>query len=1297
MRLKIIAFNLLFALSATVAAAQTYIFKNYEIADGLPSNTVLCSIQDRRGFMWFGTKDGICRYDGNLFKNFGDEPSQTAMNGMTRSLCEDANGMIWFSNTNVVGYYNPETAEVVTVIPHTPDLYRLVSDKEGCVWVLGQKETIRYSSSYKPENIQNGITFTEACTDDSGEFWGIRETGELVRYNYDSHRFETVVPSLVSDTERIIKIASAGHRMGILATNEGRIYKYDSVTGKTELILSKGLESVSINCLLTRAPGEYWIGTLQGLYVINYQGLTGPITYESRYSLQDGNVISMSSDRNGNVWLGTFHRGLSLWFNRSHHVSQFIQGTSTNMMAGRMVRTIAEDRFHDIWVGTEDGFLNIFHPEARTVEVVNRSSGLGDHPNFHGMLEDNGRMWLATFNQGIYLMDEKTHRVIRHYSLANDECCCLHRTGDGRLLAGTSIGLYEYDPTADRFNEAEGFSGLWIHSIFEDSFRTLWVGTYGDGLYRIQSGDTLHIRCNDPEYGLKSNHLVSFFEDRSGKLWIATEGAGICYTPTGTKPSFKHFARTEGLPSNVACAISQDSNDMLWISTTKGLVQFNPDNFSIESIYNDANGSTGNNYSYCACYRSAAGGIHLGTSRGLMKFDPEVLAKETPDAPLYIVEIASGNEGRTVQLHEPGKSTIMTDKVRIKSRDASHISISFAALDFPDVSDFIYEYTLKGRGNDIRTSTRENSVIFTGMRPGKYRFNVRLAGSTAEEASKELAIAIVPPFFGSAAAYIIYFLIVIALIVSLYLMRKKKMKEEEMLELEKLEAAKQREIAEAKVNFFTNITHEIRTPLTLIKLPVDKLVNEGAVSGPEKDDLMTIQSNTNRLLNLTNQLLDIRKMENREYITKPSDFDLTSYLHKVCGYFTSGIKERHIDYTEDIPASPVKISCDADFLEKILCNLLSNAVKYSSGRINVKLHHDTERNLAIISVNTSGDLLSPEDAEKIFEPFYQVRTVNSQLKGSNGTGLGLPHAKSLATALGGSLFYDTDRRDCNSFVLELPLTAETATSSQAETIKEEKSIQTEGNRHWVLVVEDSREMNEYLCKQLEPDYNVLSAVNGEEAVEIIRNNKVDLVVSDIMMPVMNGCELCNFVKKNLEYSHIPVILLTAAVGVETRIQTLEIGADGYIEKPFSMELLKANIANLFKNKEIAYNQFANSPLSHYSGTVINTIDQEFMDSLHDAVMSNIADQDLDIERLTRILHTSKSTLYRKVKANTGVNINEYIRICRLKKAAEMLSTQKYRINEVAYLTGFSSPSYFATSFQKQFQISPSNFLKNLTK
>ena len=205
------------------------------------------------------------------------------------------------------------------------------------------------------------------------------------------------------------------------------------------------------------------------------------------------------------------------------------------------------------------------------------------------------------------------------------------------------------------------------------------------------------------------------------------------------------------------------------------------------------------------------------------------------------------------------------------------------------------------------------------------------------------------------------------------------------------------------------------------------------------------------------------------------------------------------------------------------------------------------------------------------------------------------------------------------------------------------------------------------------------------------------IVSDIMMPVMNGCELCNFVKKNLEYSHIPVILLTAAVGVETRIQTLEIGADGYIEKPFSMELLKANIANLFKNKEIAYNQFANSPLSHYSGTVINTIDQEFMDSLHDAVMSNIADQDLDIERLTRILHTSKSTLYRKVKANTGVNINEYIRICRLKKAAEMLSTQKYRINEVAYLTGFSSPSYFATSFQKQFQISPSNFLKNLTK
>lgn len=349
----------------------------------------------------------------------------------------------------------------------------------------------------------------------------------------------------------------------------------------------------------------------------------------------------------------------------------------------------------------------------------------------------------------------------------------------------------------------------------------------------------------------------------------------------------------------------------------------------------------------------------------------------------------------------------------------------------------------------------------------------------------------------------------------------------------------------------------------------------------------------------------------------------------------------------------------------------------------------------MIKVKSNGDRISSSEAKNIFKPFYQIKTVNSHLIGSNGTGLGLPYARNLATALGGKLYLDSEDKEWNSFVVEIPMNTASDPVDAFEGQEGGPDSAKESSRHSVLVVEDSLEMNKYLCKELGKDYNILSAANGEEAVKIVSEEKVDLIVSDIMMPVMDGCQLCNHIKKSIEYSHIPVILLTAAVGVETRIETLEVGADGYIEKPFSIDLLKANIANLFKNREIANNQFANSPLSHFNSTVVNNIDQDFMDKLHNAVMDNIADQNLGIDALTSIMLTSKSTLYRKVKANTGLNINEYIRICRLKKAAELLSTQKHRINEVAYLTGFSSPSYFATSFQKQFQISPSTFVKNL--
>lgn len=1281
--------------------AQNVYFKNYDISDGLPSNTIMCSIQDKRGFVWLGTKDGICRFDGRSFKLFGDEDeTQGVMNGLTQSLCEDSLGKIWFSTANGLGYYDPETGEVTRLGGNETAMRRLLCDSDGNIWSLDEGDFVCYSKKYEKSVLDVDFTMQNACTDSKGELWVVTTDGKLKHFNKPRQDFETItIPG-----HKAVNITDAGDRHFIISTAENQIISFEYATRQVEVLIDKDLRGNTINCILARTEDEYWISCIQGLYIYRYgEGIIDFIDDEGQHSLQDTNVISMSLDREGNIWLGTFHTGISLWHNRSDSVSKFVESNSQNALMGHLVHAIGEDRYDNIWVGTEDGGMTVFHIDSKTSHYLGTNAGFPESLNFHSMISRGDYMWISTFNDGIYIVDAKKEKVVKHYDVGSNYCGYIYSTPDGTIYVGARNGLFKYDPATDSFNEVPGLSSCWVHCIYEDSFGKLWIATYGQGLYTIEGNMMQHITTETPNAKLPSNYTTSFCEGRDGTLWITTEGGGLCYTKLGKEPVFKHFARKEGLTSNVACAVMEDSDGILWVSTTKGLVELDPKTMDIINVYEDNNGTIGNNFSYASCYVTNKEVVHMGTIKGLLVFEPALLKKNDKDVPLYIVDIQSGERDSVRQLHSKGRSALMSDKITVPSKDASYLSISFSSPDYSEIHRHSFEYSFKRGNRGISNETTDNTVVLSNIHPGKYKFTVKIAGSTAPQSTKTLSFRIKPPFYASLLAKIFYALLAAALVITLGLSVKRKRSSEEQHQHEIMEAEKQKELAEAKVNFFTNITHEVRTPLTLIKLPIEKIISEKQYTEESKDDIMTIQSNTNRLLNLTNQLLDIRNIEQRNFKLKISHFDICESIRKTAALFTPGIKERHMESSIEIPERSIFVDSDLDFIEKIVCNLMSNAVKYGESKVALKLEEDKVQRCIRILVDSNGDKISDSEAEKIFEQFYQIRMVNSQLVGSNGTGLGLPYARQLAQALNGKLFLDTQRQDCNSFIFEFPAitSEEDVEDVHATAVKavdeEEKTADSDSNRHWLLVVEDSAEMNKYLCKELEKDYNILSASNGEEALDVIHNNRVDIVVSDIMMPVMDGCELCNNIKKDVEFSHIPVILLTAAVGVDTRIHTLEVGADGYIEKPFSIELLKANIDNLFKNREIAYNQFANSPLSHFKSLVVNNIDQDFMDKLHSVIMDNIADQELSIDTLTQLMCTSKSTLYRKVKANTGANINEYIRICKLKKAAEMLTSQKYRINEVAYLTGFSSPSYFTTCFQKQFKISPSNFVKNLTK
>ena len=1301
MRHIVASISLLLALAAPgTYAAEQYWFNHYMTTDGLPSNTIYAVVQDKYNFIWIGTRDGICRFDGHNFVKLGDDSPNGVTSGMTPALCMDENGRLWFANGNGAGSYNIDTGETISIgVLDENDISQICSDSAGNIWFL--------SSNIYRYNVQSGVVskytasdyFDPASmtTDPLGSVWFTSEEGALYRYDNRRDGFE------LQDFDGLRQIVSTSRGMLLASTENNDIIVLDPETLASRTIFHYS-EPRSIRYLMERIPGEYWIGTETGIFVCSERDGSVTRIQESstdQHAISASYIMSMTTDREGNVWAGTFYKGLNLWLNKQDSYQLYYDNGARGSISGNIVRTICPAPSGGLWVGTEDGMLNFF--DTKTRELTRFSDPREPFINVQDVIRVDDELWIATYGNGLFRFRPDISRNVAHYDFPDNRIIRQRQLSDGKIIAGTHEGLYVYKPETDSFEKITSIGDNFIHALFQDSKGNVWVGTYGRGIWLMDKDLNLKQRINtlNAGDGLRSNHITSFLEDSGHRIWITTEGGGISVTApdwTVEKLGLTHMDKRDGLPSNVACAIAEDRDGRLWVSTTHGLAQLDPETRLFTTSYFDESHITVNQYSYGAAYTASNGTIYMGTTDGMIAFSPAQLKAIATNKELLISGITARTSNKQTALSTPGHSYYTSDRIKVPYRDISTLEISFAAPNYSSILSSLYEYSLKHGNKVLKGTTTKGTATFTGIEPGRYIFSAGIVGDDSPEAHKTLEIKVQPPLPRTLAAKILYgilALVALALVINT-IGRKRKMERES--QIERMENDKQKEIYDAKIRYFTNLTHEIRTPLSLIKMPVDKIIASEGYKESAKEDMLTIQANTTRLLDLTNQLLDLRKMEQKELKLNFSEEDFKDILRKSCEYFTASVQERHIEMNLEMPDTPVQVVCARDSIEKIITNLISNAIKYGKDRIDICLTEDAARGNVRVRVDSNGSRIGDSDREKIFEPFYQVKMSNDQVAGSKGTGLGLPFARTLAEMHNGRLFVDAARQDVNSFVLEIPKDQPRQVSMKSAPVTPEPEIQLseiDNSRHTVLVVEDSPEMRYYLGKELSGEYNTLLASNGEEALKVMGEQKVDLVISDIMMPVMDGCELCNRIKSDVELCHVPVILLTAAIGVETRIETLRVGADGYIEKPFSIDLLKANISNLFKNKEIAFKQFTDSPLSHYNSVTVGSIDNEFMEKLHAEVMKHLSEQDLNIEALTSILGTSKSTLYRKIKANTGLNINEYIRLCRLKEAAEMLSSQKYRINEVAYLVGFSSPSYFTTSFQKQFNISPSAFVKRI--
>lgn len=1290
-------FLLILSLVATsvfsMKAEMYYYFDHVTTADGLPSNTIYCTMQDMNGFMWIGSRDGLSRYDGKSFRKISELAKGDGIDGNLFAISEDVDGKIWFSNPHGIHIYNPMTGQIKSLgMLGQRSCFTIESDKKGRVWLITDG-LVKYDCKTLERQVylfEDDIIISTA-TDSYGTTWIATEKGKVYTYDTRTDRFIQRIFE-----KKIRMIAAAENGKVLMATMNNEVIYTDCVTLSTENLYKADKDNI-ITCMIERTEGECWIGTQQGLFIrragTDYKGRAyhDAATPES---ISADYITSLSKDCEGNIWVGTYYTGINIWKDRDGEIEQYFMNPSDNSLKGKIVRSICQDNKGMIWLCTEDGWLNRFNPSSRKMKNYKLADGL----NLHGLIMDGDRMWICSYGKGMWLFDLDKEKINSHYELPDNSVILGIRTSDGHILAGTTTGLYKYEKTSDSFVKIESIGKDFVHGLYQDSNGIIWVGTYGNGIKCIDEDGTLisHTTISEKDGALPSRFITSFYEDSKHRLWISTEGAGICYAPPGHNIkdlTFKTLTTDNGLPSNITCAVTEDLDGMIWVSTANGIVGLSGEDPKVLELINGSN-LIGNQYSYGAVCSSSSGIIYWGNTDGMISLVPSKIRNRTVHEKVIITDILARDSEHSFSLCAEGTSAMVTDKVEVSHKNAASIHISFVSPEFTDRNP-LYSYKIsRGKDNGFSGMTYENSVTFTGLRAGKYRFEVSIAGKQdIPECNRSLEIHIQPHPMLSSTAFIMYALFSIAIIATLVLLYELKRKRDKARHLTKITIKKEKEIFNAKINFFTNITHEIRTPLSLIKMPIDKIISSGAYNASNEKDLRIIQANTDRLLNLTNQLLDMRKMENNEISVSFVKEDLCMIVKKALMLFEQMASEQHMKLTSEIPDSPVYAMCAKDSVFSIMSNLISNAVKYGNGQIIVKISYTEDQQSVIIRVNSDGEIIPKQDRENIFKLFFQREGAE---KGVHGTGLGLPYARTLANMHNGRLYLDDSVKDMNSFVLELPVKQAEQIIMEQPVVDSETDLPVfDSSRHTILIVEDSAEMRKYLAKEISAEYNVKLAANGKDALEILKKEKIDLVISDIMMPIMDGCELCNIIKTDSDLSHVPIILLTAAVGVETRIETLESGADGYIEKPFPMELLMSNINNLFRNKEISYKQFISKPLTHYNSVTTNKVDQNYMDKVHEFIMKHISEPDLNIESLTMEIGTSKSSLYRKLKANTGLSINEYIRLCRLKQAAELLSSQKYKINEVAFMTGFSSPSYFATCFLKQFNLTPSEFVKNL--
>lgn len=1321
------------------------------IENGLSNNTVTAIHKDKFGLMWFGTLDGINRYDGYSFKVFRNKYNDPTSlpNDIITAINSDNWGNIWVGTQKGVAVYENKTLQFAKVnyrvpngkqLPVTNWINGIQKDSRGNMYIgandiglllcqNGSKEATRIpisglaaklsdhysveamSSSYDGRmwvaigglglayydigsrqlilTNKNVLSATCITPDILGNLWIGTKHGML---HYDAKtkivdKFDLGGP--VFNTAHISSIIfDKSKRLWIAIDGQGLLQISDIANG-TPLVsrpLKGALSSDALFTIIEDDQFRKWIGTLRGgIQVIDErrnQFKTYSHSANDPNSLVNNFTFSFCEDRNGNVWIGTDGGGLSIWDRKQNHFKNYVYSAGkSNVLSNNRISSIVRDAGDNMWIGAYGAGVIKYNFDRGDFKKINFQNPAMDHSIWRLDKDTNGDIWVL----------------------------CLR--GD---WARKDSRLFKFSKQTNSFISAPFDVREDILAITDEDRDNFWMGGFSGIMHANK------VRGIDKVINLQTI-VRTLHKSANGILWIGTYGRGLIAFDT-KKNRFINYTEESGLCNNKVLNIEEDDKGNIWASTCNGISKVTPSTGKISNFY-AADGLQSNQFYFNASAHLRSGELLFGGIKGFNIFNPDSIKQFHDFPPLIVsgIHIANSIVNAESEFLPEAKNVYTVNKITLPYEKAI-LSIDFAALEYSLPTKIQYAYLLKGKDKEWNNIGSQRSINYSQLNEGNYILKIRSTNASGlwNPNPLEINLTVLPPWYRSLWAYLLY-LSLAALLAYIYMYyQKQKARLQYEVELSTMKAQQETELNEKKISFFTNIAHELRTPLTLILNPIKDLLNNDG-QNINLVDVSSVHRNTKRLLSLVDQLMLFRSIENDVSELKPEVLNLGELCREVFLCFNNQVKVKSITCSFQNLAEELYIFADKEKIEIVLFNLISNAIKYTEPKSSVCFSLQKENGFAIMSVKNTGSVIPEDVGGKLFDKFFRLQQFSSMKNSGFGIGLFVSHR--IAELQGGNLSYTSNADEGTVFVYKIPLNLEEV--DKEVTITEKSRVNTElleelfsenvdfpvqairsvsdnmnhvyedliENKPNVLIVDDSAEMRGYLSRLLKFEYNCIECVSADEALNILSKNYIDIIVSDIIMPGISGVEFCSRIKDSEEYSHIPVILLTGTSSPEVKLKGIECGADDYITKPFENELLIARIRSILKGRYTLKRYFLNEVTLQNNTEKVSEEYSTFLKKGFEIVEEHLKNGDFNVKVFIREMGMSRSSVYRKVKAISGLSITEFIRYIRLKKAAELMIQTDIRIKEVSYEVGINDPRYFREQFTKLFGIKPSEYIK----